>query len=122
MSNRGIQIGDIIYYVTSQNESYLIRKSCVVNKTIEKHNIFRFFFDTCYYHCEDGYRFDTLYLCQPIFESISDAVEYVVTQLQRDIKGAEVSLRNAQEHLNRLCRSLCVYQKQLCAINSGRNE
>ena len=44
---------------------------------------------------------------------MTQAVEYVVGQLKADINGAEISLRNAQEHLARLRRSLKVYKKQL---------
>ena len=111
--DKNIQIGDVVYYVLSKDDSYAIHKSRVVSRTLEKHEGFRSFFDTYYYNCEDGYRFDTLDLFLPVFETKSQAVGYVVDQLQRDIKNAEVSLHNAQEHLNRLHRSLSVYQKNL---------
>ena len=111
--NKNIHIGDIIFYVTSKDGSYTIHKSRIVERTLEKHDGFRAFFDTYYYHCEDGHTFDTLDLFLPVFGNKTDAVEYVIDQLQRDINGAEVSLRNAQEHLDRLHRSLNVYQKQL---------
>lgn len=113
MHNRNIKVGDIIYYVSSNNGSYTIHKSRIVNRTLEKHEGLRAFFDTYYYHCEDGYIFDSLRLTQPIFETMAQAVEYVVSQLKADINWAEISLRNAQGHLARLQRSLNVYQKQL---------
>ena len=111
--NKNFQTGDIIYYVTSGDGSYVIHKSRIVKRTLEKHEGLRSFFDTYYYHCEDGYKFDSLGLTQPIFETMTQAVEYVVGQLKADINGAEISLRNAQEHLARLRRSLKVYKKQL---------
>jgi len=113
MHNRNIKVGDIIYYVSSNNGSYTIHKSRIVKRTLEKHEGLRSFFDTYYYHCEDGYKFDTLRLTQPVFETMAQAVEYVVSQLKTDINWAEISLRNAQGHLARLQRSLKVYQKQL---------
>lgn len=113
MHNRNIKVGDIIYYVSSNNGSYTIHKSRIVKRTLEKHEGLRAFFDTYYYHCEDGYIFDSLRLTQPIFATMAQAVEYVVSQLKADINWAEISLRNAQGHLARLQRSLNVYQKQL---------
>ena len=113
MQNRNIKVGDIIYYVSSNNGSYSIHKSRIVNRTLEKHEGFRAFFDTYCYHCEDGYKFDSLRLNQPIFNTMTEAMEYVVSQMKADINWAEISLRNAQEHLARLQRSLKVYQKQL---------
>ena len=113
MHNRNIKVGDIIYFVSSNNGSYTIHKSRIVKRTLEKHEGLRAFFDTYYYHCEDGYIFDSLRLTQPIFETMAQAVEYVVSQLKADINWAEISLRNAQEHLAQLQRSLQVYQKQL---------
>ena len=106
--HKNIQTGDIIYYVTSGDGSYVIHKSRIVKRTFEKHGGLRSFFDTFSYHCEDGYKFDSLGLTQPIFETMTQAVEYVVGQLKADINGAEISLRNAQEHLARLQRSLNV--------------
>ena len=113
MHNRNIQVGDTIYYVISRDGQYTIHKSRIVKRTLEKHEGFRAFFDTYCYHCEDGYKFDSLRLTQPVFETMAQAVEYVVSQLKADINWAEISLKNAQEHLARLQRSLKVYQKQL---------
>ena len=113
LHNKNIQTGDIIYYVTSHDGTYVIHKSRIVKRTVQKREGFRGFFDTYCYYCEDGYSFDTLRLIQPIFGTMTEAVEYVVSQLKADINGAEISLRNAQEHLTRLQRSLKVYQKQL---------
>ena len=96
MHNRNIKVGDIIYYVSSNNGSYSIHKSRIVNRTLEKHEGLRAFFDTYYYHCEDGYIFDSLRIIQPIFETMAEAVEYVVRQLKADINWAEISLRNPQ--------------------------
>lgn len=111
--NKNIQIGDVVYYVISKNDSYAIHKSRVVSRTHTKREELHSFFDSYLYHCEDGYTFDTLNLFIPVFETMSQAVEYVVDQLKRDISAAEVSLCNAQEHLNRLHRSLKVYNKYL---------
>lgn len=113
LHNRNIHVGDIIYYVISHDGSYTIHKSHIVGRTIEKHGAFRASIDTYCYHCEDGYTFDTLRLTQPVFETMTQAVEYIVSQLKADINWAEISLRNVQEHLARLQRSLKVYQKQL---------
>lgn len=108
-----MRVGDIVYYVLSQDCSYTIHKSHIVKRTLEKHGGLRSFFDTYFYHCEDGYIFDSLCLTQPVFKTMTQAVEYVVSQLKADINRAEISLRNAQGHLARLQRSLNVYQKQL---------
>lgn len=113
MYNHNIKVGDIIYYVISRDGQYTIHKSRIVKRTLEKQEGFRAFFDTYCYHCEDGYKFDSLRLTQPVFETMAQAVEYVVSQLKADINWAEISLKNAQEHLARLQRSLKVYQKQL---------
>lgn len=119
MYNHNIKVGDIIYYVLSQDGYYTIHKSRIVKRTLEKYGGLRSFFDTYYYHCEDGYKFDTFRLTQPIFETMIGAIEYVVSQLKADINWAEISLRNAQEHLARLQRSLKVYQKQLGKYQDG---
>ena len=111
MHNRNIKVGDIIYYVSSNNGSYSIHKNRIVKRTLEKHEGLRAFFDTYYYHCEDGYIFDSLRIIQPIFETMTEAVEYVVGQLKADINQAEIALRNAQAHLSKLQQSLIVYQK-----------
>lgn len=113
LHNHNVKVGDIVYYVSFHNDSYRIHKSRIVSRSLEKHEGFRSFFDTYYYHCEDGYKFDTFRLTQPIFETMTEAIEYVVNQLKADINWAEITLRNAQEHLARLQRSLKVYQKQL---------
>lgn len=113
MHSRNVKVGNTIYYVTPQDGSYVIRKSRIVKRTIDRYEGFRSFFDTYYYHREDGYRFNTVSLFLPIFETRSEAVEYVVRQLQCDINGAEVALRNAQERLGQLQRSLKVYQKHV---------
>ena len=111
LHNRNIHVGDIIYYVISHDGSYTIHKSRIVGRTVEKNGVFRPYIDTYCYYCEDGYKFDTLRLTQPIFETKTEAVGYVVEQLKTDINWAEISLRNAQEHLERLKRSLHVYQQ-----------
>ena len=69
--HKNIQTGDIIYYVTSGDGSYVIHKSRIVKRTFEKHGGLRSFFDTFSYHCEDGYKFDSLGLTQPIFETMT---------------------------------------------------
>ena len=46
--NKNINIGDIIFYVTSKDGSYAIHKSRIVERTLEKHDGFRAFFDTYY--------------------------------------------------------------------------
>ena len=119
LHNRNMHVGDIIYYVSSQDGSYTIHKSRIVKRTIEKHEGLRAFFDTYYYHCEDGYIFDSLRIIQPIFETMTEAVEYVVSQLKADIHWAEISLRNAQEHLARLQRSFLVYQKSIAKMKQN---
>ena len=111
MHNRNIKVGDIVYYVLSHDGSYSIHKSRIVERTVRKREGFRAFFDTYCYHCEDGYTFDTLLMTLPVFDSMAEAVAYVVCRLKADINGAEIALRNAQEHLSKLQRSLKVYQK-----------
>ena len=110
LHNRNILEGDIIYYVVSQDDTYVILKTRIKEKNARSKKVLSNF-ETYSYLCEDGYRFDAFRLTLPIFETMAQAVEYVVGQLQNDINRAEVSLRNAQEHLNRLHRSLKVYQK-----------
>lgn len=110
LHNRNILVGDIIYYVVPQDDSYVIHKTRIKEKNARSRKVFSKF-ETYSYLCEDGYRFDTFRLTLPIFGTMAQAVEYVVNQLQNDINRTEVSLRNAQEQLNRLHRSLIVYQK-----------
>ena len=109
--NNSILIGDIIYYVIRYDGVYTIHKSRVAGRTIRRFSGFNSFFNHYVYHCEDGHQFETLNPSLPVFKTKEQAVEYVVKELQQDINGAEISLRNAQEHLEKLHRSLNVYQK-----------
>ena len=63
------------------------------------------------YRCRDGYSFDPSHLAIPVFEMKDQAINYIMEQLAAAISNAEVTLRNAQEILLRLKRSLKVYQK-----------
>lgn len=106
-----INIGDIIYYVSSKNGIYAIHKTSIVEKEVQRNNGFHTGISTSAYRCEDGYTFDTSRLFLPVFSTRAQAIDYIVEQLNADIQLAEVSLRNAQEHLSKLQRSLKVYQK-----------
>lgn len=106
-----INLGEIIYHVSFTVSTYAIHKTRIKEKAIQRHNGFHTGISTRIYRCEDGYTFDTTLIDLPVFQSRSQAVDYIVEQLNADIQLAEVSLRNAQEHLSRLQRTIKVYQK-----------
>ena len=109
--NIRINKGDTIYYIAHKDGTYAIHKTRIEEKSIQRHNGFHSGIDIIIYRCEDGYSFDTTRLDLPVFSTRAQAVDYIVEQLNADIQLAEVSLRNAQEHLSRLQRTIKVYQK-----------
>lgn len=109
--NNNINKGDIVYYVLFKDGSYAIHKTRIEEKSIYRNNGFHTGICTSVYRCEDGYTFDTSRLFLPVFHTRAQAVDYIVEQFKTNIRLAEVSLRNAQEHLSRLQRTIKVYQK-----------
>ena len=109
--NININKGDIIYYVSFKDGTHAIHTTHIKEKSVVSHKGFHTGISTSVYRCEDGYTFDTSRLFLPVFQARAQAVDYIVEQLKADIKLAEVSLRNAQEHLSRLQRTIKVYQK-----------
>ena len=106
-----INKGDIIYYVSSKGGTYAIHKTRIEEKSIQRHNGFHAGIDIIIYCCEDGYTFDTTRLDLPVFSTMAQAIDYIVEHLNADIQLTKVTLRNAQERLTKLQRSLKVYQK-----------
>lgn len=109
--NNNINEGDLVYYVSFNNGTYAIHKTRIEEKTVQRNNGFHTGISSSVYRCEDGYTFDTSRLFLPVFTTRAQAIDYIVEQLNADIQLAEVSLRNAQEHLSRLQRTIKVYQK-----------
>lgn len=106
-----INLGEIIFHVSFTGGTYAIHKTIIKEKAIQRHNGFHTSISTSIYRCEDGYTFDTTHLDLPVFATRAQAIDYIVEHLNADIQLAKVSLRNAQEHLSTLQRSLKVYQK-----------
>ena len=109
--NIRINKGDTIYYIAHKGGTYAIHKTRIEEKSIQRQNGFHASIDIIIYRCEDGYTFDTTRLDLPVFSTRAQAIDYIVEQLKADIQLAEVSLRNAQEYLSRLQRTIKVYQK-----------
>ena len=105
--------GDTVYYVTGEDGEYRIRKTKVRKKTVQSKEGRRFAPDTYTYQCENGYLFSTMDCPQAVFGSMSEAVAYIVCQLESDIDWAEISFRNARQKLDRLRRIVKVYRNQL---------
>ena len=106
-----INQGDIIYYVSFKDGTYAIHKTCIKEKSVQRDNGFHTGISNNVYRCEDGYAFETSSLFFPVFHARIQVVDYIGNQLNAEIQSTEVYLRNAQEHLLRLRRTIKVYQK-----------
>lgn len=108
-----IQEGDTVYYVTEDAGVYRIHKTRITERTLNRHDGLRMYFESEMYRCEDGHTADTAKFCAPFFKTIAEAVAFIVDELQSNVNWARISLFNARQHLEQMERSLRFYKNML---------
>ena len=105
------QVGSTVYYVLDNGPCYRIRKTSVAE--ITKHPASRLCFEKYYYHCEDGYRFESLESLRPsfVFTTRQEAISFVIERLRSSMEYEKSYIITARQRLEQLQASLRVYSE-----------
>ena len=108
-----IQEGDTVYYVSEDAGVYRIHKTRITERTMQRHDGLRMFFESEKYRCEDGHTMDTAKCYMPFFKTTAEAVAFIVDDLQSQVNWARISFLNAKKHLEQIESSLRFYNNML---------
>lgn len=103
------QVGSTVFYVLDDGPCYRIRKTRITE--ISKRPSSRIYFDKYYYHCEDGYSFESVESLRPSFVFLTrmEAISFIIERLRSDLKYEKNYIITARQRLEQLQASLSVY-------------
>ena len=109
LKSHSFQVGNAVYYVLYDGPRYRIRKTRITE--ISKRQSSRIYFDKYYYHCEDGYSFESVESLRPsfVFLTRKEAISFVIERLRSDLEYEKNYIITVRQRLEQLRASLRVY-------------
>lgn len=103
------QVGSTVFYVLDDGPCYRIRKTRITE--ISKRPSSRIYFDKYYYHCEDGYSFESVESLRPsfVFLTRKEAIFFIIERLRSNLEYEKNYIITARQRLAQLQASLRVY-------------